>query len=73
MNLKKRPKLSVAIPCYEMSGKGVEFLEKSLNIIKNQNVDFSEIEIVISDHSINDDIKKCCDKYNNINLKYYKN
>ena len=73
MNLIKIPKLSVAIPCYEMSGRGVEFLEKSLSIIKNQNVDFSEIEVVISDHSINDDIKKCCDNYKNINLKYYKN
>jgi glycosyltransferase involved in cell wall biosynthesis len=73
MNLNKKFKLSVAIPCYEMSGKGVEFLEKSLKIIESQNIDFSKIEIVISDHSINDDIKKCCDKYKNINLKYYKN
>lgn len=73
MSLNKQPKLSVAIPCYEMSGKGVEFLEKSLSIIQNQNVDFSEIEVVVSDHSINDDIKNCCDKYKNINLKYYKN
>jgi hypothetical protein len=58
MNLNKKFKLSVAIPCYEMSGKGVEFLEKSLKIIESQNIDFSKIEIVISDHSINDDIKK---------------
>ena len=73
MSLNKQPELSVAIPCYEMSGKGVEFLEKSLSIIKNQNVDFSKIEVVISDHSINDDIKKCCDnykKYKYTNNKY---
>jgi len=43
MNLIKIPKLSVAIPCYEKSGRGVEFLEKSLSIIKNKNVYFSEI------------------------------
>jgi len=47
-------KISIAIPCYEMHGRGTEMLQYSLNTIKKQvNSDF---EVVISDHSKNDDI-----------------
>lgn len=65
--------LSVCIPCYEMNGKGSEFLKKSLTILSNQIVDFSKFEVVISDHSINDDIKNICLEFPKLNLKYHRN
>jgi hypothetical protein len=55
-----------------MKGKGVEYLEYSLNIIAQQS--FTDFESVISDHSQNEDIKNLCEKWNQvINIKYYKN
>ena len=63
---------SIAIPTYEMRGKGVEFLEFSFNRLNCQT--FKDFEIIISDHSKNEDIKTLCDKWNNrLDIKYYKN
>jgi hypothetical protein len=64
--------LSIAIPTYEMRGKGVEYLEHSFQILNNQT--FKDFEIVISDHSKNNDIKLICEKWKNIlDIKYYHN
>jgi hypothetical protein len=64
--------LSIAISTYEMSGRGVEFLSFSFNKLYLQI--FKDFEIVISDNSKNDDIKKLCDDwYDRLNIKYFKN
>lgn len=63
---------SIAIPTYEMNGKGSEFLEHSLNILSNQT--FKDFDVIISDHSKDDEIKNLCTKWkDNLNIKYYKN
>jgi hypothetical protein len=63
---------SIAIPTYEMSGKGVEFLE--YNFIKFSTQSFKDFEVVISDHSLNDDIYNLCKEWGDkLNIKYLKN
>jgi hypothetical protein len=63
---------SIAIPTYEMHGRGVEFLEFNFKILEIQS--FKDFEIIISDHSSNNDIKVLCDKWSNrLDIKYYKN
>ena len=47
--MNKQPYISIAIPCYDINGKGGEVLDYSMNIINNQT--FKDIEVVISDHS----------------------
>ena len=67
-----KPFLSIAIPTYGYNGKGGEFLTFSFDKINNQT--FKDFEIVISDHSIDDTIKKICDEWSNIlNIKYIRN
>lgn len=62
-------KISICIPTYEMNGKGVEYLNHSLNILSNQT--YRDFEVVISDQSDNLDIKNLCEKWNgNLNIKY---
>ena len=60
---------TIAIPTWEINGKGVEYLEYSLNIIAHQT--FKDFDIVISDHSINDDIKNLCKEWSS-NRYYYR-
>jgi len=63
---------SIAIPTYEMKGKGVEYLRQSFQILKNQT--FKDFEIVISDHSKNDDIKNLCEEWKDtLDIKYFQN
>lgn len=63
---------SIAIPTYEMYGNGPTFLEFQFNILEQQS--FKNFDIVISDHSYNDDIKKLCEKwFNRLDIKYFKN
>lgn len=65
-------KVSIAIPVYEMRGSGFSFLEENLERIKNQT--FKNIEVVVTDHSKNDDIKNLCETYkDDLELKYFKN
>ena len=69
---KNIPKISIAIPCYEMNNLGEHFLTQCLNSIKIQN--FKDYEVIISDHSINDNLEILCTNWkHNINLKYFKN
>ena len=66
------PKISIAIPTYEMKLSGVFFLEISLNKICQQS--FKDIEVVISDHSVNDEIKNLCQSFEHkLNIIYLKN
>lgn len=64
-------KISVCIPTYEMNGKGVKYLNQLLQTIDKQN--YSNFEVIISDHSLNEDIKNLASKFNKIDLKYFKN
>jgi glycosyltransferase involved in cell wall biosynthesis len=51
-----KPLVSICIPVYEMHGKGVPFLRDLLTSVKKQL--YKNIEVVISDHSVNDEIEK---------------
>lgn len=64
--------ISICIPTYEMNGKGVEYLEYSFNILYHQT--YKDFEIVISDHSINNDIKDLCKQWSQVlNINYFQN
>jgi len=70
----KKPLISIAISTYEANNKGKEFLDFSFRKIMEQT--YKNIEIVISDHSNNDDIKDLCGEYkkqNNLNIFYFHN
>lgn len=51
-------KLSIIIPCYEMYGMGCVFLDFLFQSLKNQT--FKNFNIIVSDNSLNDDIKNLC-------------
>ena len=63
-------RVSVAIPVYEMGGKGTEFLKYCIHSILGQT--YPIYEIVISDHSKNDDIFNLCNPWPP-NVKYIRN
>ncbi len=68
----KSPYISIAIPTYEMNGMGNIFLNFSLEKIYNQT--FKDIQVVISDHSKNEEIFNTCKKWKDkLNIKYLKN
>lgn len=64
--------MSVCIPTYEMGGRGEEFLKRSLDTISSQDCDLNGVEVVVSDHSKNDDIRNCCLNYGKL-VKYVRN
>ena len=66
-------KISICIPCYEMHGKGGDFLSFSLEKILEQT--HKDFEVVISDHSESDLIKKVCTSFESrgMDLKYVRN
>jgi len=63
-------KVSVAIPCYEMHDRGAEILNFCLRTIYSQT--HKPDEVVISDHSVNDDVMHVCEKYPET-LIYFRN
>lgn len=67
------PLISIAIPTYEMHGKGAEFLNFALNGIYHQT--YKNIEVVVSDHCLNDEIKNVCDSWfsRGLSINYLKN
>jgi hypothetical protein len=72
MNLNTNPFFSIGIPCYEMHGLGVKFLNHSFSILESQT--FKDFEIIISDHSTNSDIKNLCEEWSNkLKIRYIKN
>jgi glycosyltransferase involved in cell wall biosynthesis len=65
-------KMSIAIPTWETNGRGVEFLDDLLRTIEIQS--FKNFEVIISDHSQNDDILIKCQEFNSkFDIKYFKN
>jgi glycosyltransferase involved in cell wall biosynthesis len=64
--------VSIAIPVYEMNSMGKYFLDISLRNISNQT--YKNIQVVISDHSVNSDIENLCNLYSKkLNILYVKN
>lgn len=59
-------KVSICIPCYEMHGKGGEFLSFNLSKILPQT--YKNYEVVVSDHSVSDLIKDVCDHYSSLGM-----
>lgn len=65
-------KLSVAIPTWESYGRGAEFLDDLLRTIEIQH--FKNFEVVISDHSQNDDVYDKVLEFNSkFDIKYFRN
>lgn len=62
------PKITIACPCYEMSN-GLDFLMASFKALREQT--FQDFEVVVSDDSINDDIRNLCLTYDKV--RYIKN
>lgn len=54
-----------------MCGVGSSFLEKNLQFLRDQT--FKNFEVVISDHSISDDIKNVCSLFKDLDIKYIRN
>jgi glycosyltransferase involved in cell wall biosynthesis len=65
-------KLSIAIPTWECNGRGVEFLDDLLRTIEIQH--FKDFEVVISDHSQNDDLIYKIQEFNTkFEIRYFRN
>jgi hypothetical protein len=72
MDSKVRPFFSVVIPTWGINGKGVECLEHSFNILAQQS--FTDFEVVVSDHSEDNDIENLCNSWSSMmDIKYIKN
>jgi len=65
------PKISVCIPSYEANGRGVEFIDKNIQSILSQT--YKNIEIVVSDHSKEDDIENYIKGLGLDNIMYLRN
>jgi len=63
--------ISVVIPCYEMHGFGLNFLNQSLAILEKQT--FKDFEVIVSDHSVDESIKGLCASWSKcLDIKYFK-
>jgi glycosyltransferase involved in cell wall biosynthesis len=64
-------RFSIVIPTWEVQGRGVFFLNQLLTSIRDQ--DYKDLEVIVTDHSVNDDIKNLTDLFKDLNIKYLKN
>lgn len=65
-------KISIAIPTWECNGRGSEFLDDLLRTIEIQT--FKDFEVVISDHSSNDDLLNVINSFSGkFKILYFKN
>lgn len=65
-------KLSIAIPTWECNGKGAEFLDDLFRTIEIQH--FKDFEVIVSDHSKNDELIDKVQEYNSkFEIRYFKN
>lgn len=65
-------KISICVPTYGYNGDGVKFLTQLFDTIKTQT--YKNFNVIISDHSITDEIKTVCDTYNSFfDIIYIKN
>lgn len=64
--------ISIAVPTWESHSRGAEFLDDLLRTIEIQH--FKNFEVVISDHSKNDDVyNKCCEFNDKFDITYIRN
>lgn len=64
--------ISICIPTYEMHGFGTKYLSFSFDIMCKQT--YKDFNVLISDHSVNEDIKNLCDSYRDrLDIIYVKN
>jgi len=63
-------KISIIIPTYEAKGRAIEFISQLINSIFRQT--YKNYEVIISDHSLNNDIEEFC-KNNNMNIIHFYN
>lgn len=70
---KKMPKVSIAIPTWESHGRGQEFLDDLLGTIQIQTL--KDIEVIVSDHSVDNDVKVVVNSYaeSGLNIKHFRN
>lgn len=65
-------KISICIPTWEQHGKGVSFLEQLFVSIESQT--YKNYNVVVSDQSLNDEIKNLCETFSNkFHIIYVKN
>lgn len=64
--------VSIAIPCYEMHGRGAGFLEVALGQVAIQS--YPLIEVVVADHSKDRAVAQVCERWSDrIDLRYVRN
>jgi len=72
-------KVSVAIPTYDYNGRGGKFIADLFHtILKQKGFEYSEIEVIVSDHSIHsqNDVKSTClwhEANTDLTIKYHRN
>ena len=65
-------RMSIAIPTYEVKGRGVEFLNDLFRTIEIQT--FKDFEVVVSDHSKDDKLVDVVDEFQyKFDITYVKN
>ena len=65
-------KISICIPTWEQYGRGLDFLKNNFDCILNQT--YKNFNVIISDHSLDDNIKNLCNSYSDkFEIKYIKN
>jgi glycosyltransferase involved in cell wall biosynthesis len=64
-------KISVIIPTYEAAGKGSFFLRRSLESVLKQT--YGRIEIIVADHSVDDNIKNTAMSYQDSRVYHFFN
>lgn len=65
-------KISIAVPVFEYYGRGIEVLDDMFRTISYQT--FKDVEVVISDHSVDDNIENFCKENEyGLNIKYIRN
>lgn len=66
------PKVSICVPTWESHGYAKAFTVDLFESIRKQ--DFSDYEVCVSDHSLNEDVLEVCEEYANyFEIKYFKN
>lgn len=65
-------KVSICIPTWEQYSRGVEFLKNNFEVFLSQT--YKNFNVIISDHSKDDNIKLLCNEYStHFEIKYFKN
>lgn len=67
--LKVSMKVSVVIPVCKMAGKEANFLFRNLKSIQGQT--FKDYEVIVTDNSDDDGLKKVCELFDGMNIRHY--